>query len=518
MSEPTESGKRNHFSLFVIVSMSGAAVLAIELLGTRILGPFYGVSLFLWSALITVTLAALSAGYAVGGRIADRKGTMRGLAFILAAAGVWICLIPLLRRPVILIVEPLGLRLTVLIAALILFFPPLMLLGMVSPWAVKLRTSALTEVGRSVGNLYAVSTIASVIAAILTGFVLIPGIAVSRLILGIGAFLLLAALIAAMSGGKKTAKVAAVTLILFLCAAAAAILTSASPAATGNATVLASDQSPYAEITVVEYKEAKFLLIDGSIHTFTDAGSGDNLFPYVNVLDIPRFMFRDAGRALLIGLGGGSVARRMSIFQWHVDGVEIDPVVVRFAGEHFGLKPDDAVVHEMDGRNFLRRTNDTWDMIILDAFGSGTVPFHLITKEMMELVSRCLRPGGIVAVNVLTVGWKSDMVRSTAATLETCFENVIALPIAEPPNTLGNVIILAAHRPLELRNELDRPYSRFSEEYDMNHAWDNRFKPDTGNALVFTDDRNPVDLWGERINLVDRRHLREYFRDAGFSW
>ncbi len=157
-------------------------------------------------------------------------------------------------------------------------------------------------------------------------------------------------------------------------------------------------------------------------------------------------------------------------------------------------------------------------MIILDAFGSGAVPFHLITEEMMELVSRRLRPGGIVAVNVLTVGWKSDIVLSTAATLETVFDEIVVLPIPEPPNTLGNVIILAAHRPLELRTELDRPYSRFSEEYDMNHAWENRFRPDTENALIFTDDRNPVDLWGERINVVDRRHIRDYFRDAGFSW
>jgi len=518
MSEPAARGRHGHLALYMIVSMSGAAVLAVELLGTRILGPFYGVSLFLWSALITVTLAALSAGYAVGGRIADRRGTMKGLALILAAAGVWICLIPLLRHPVILLVEPLGLRFTVLIAAMILFFPPLMLMGMVSPWAVKLRTSALSEVGRSAGNLYAISTIASVIAAVLTGFVLIPAIAVSRLILGIGAFLLLAALIAALSGRKNRARASAIPLSLLIGAVIAAVLVPGTPAATGDATIIAGGQSPYAEITVVEYREARFLLIDGSIHTFTDAESGDNLFPYVNVLDIPRFMFRDAGRALLVGLGGGSVAKRLSIFQWHVDAIEIDPLVVQYASDHFGLGPDDAVIHEMDGRKFLIDTDDMWDMIILDAFGSGAVPFHLITVEMMELVSRSLRPGGIVAVNVLTVGWKSEMVRSTAATLETCFRNVIALPIPEPPNTLGNVVILAAHRPLELRRELDRPYSRFSEEYDMNHAWDNRFRPDTENALVFTDDRSPVDLWGERINLVDRRHIRDYFRDAGFSW
>jgi spermidine synthase len=518
MSETVDGGRRGYLPLYGIVSMSGAAVLALELLGTRILGPFYGVSLFLWSALITVTLAALSAGYAIGGRIADRKGSMKGLALILAAAGVWICLIPLLRRPVIILVEPLGLRLTVLVAATILFFPPLALMGMVSPWAVKLRASTLSEVGRSAGDLYAVSTVASVMAALLTGFVLIPGIAVSRLIFGIGAFLLLAAIIAVLSTGKTGARASVIPLVLFLGAVAAAALMPGIPSAAGSAEVIETGQSPYGEINVVEYREARFLLIDGSIHTFTDAESGDNLFPYVNVLDIPRLMFKDSGRALLIGLGGGSVARRLSIFQWHVDAVEIDPLVVRYAYDHFGLRTGDAVIHEMDGRRFLIETDDMWDLIILDAFGSGAVPFHLITEEMLELVSRRLRPGGIVALNVLTVGWKSEIVRSTAATLETSFRNVIALPIPEPPNTLGNVVLLAAHRPLELRSVLDRPYSRFSEEYDINHAWDNRFRPDTGNALVFTDDRNPVDLWGERINLVDRRHIREYFRDAGFSW
>ena len=254
MNEKSTVAKRSHIFLYVIVSMSGAAVLAIELLGTRVLGPFYGVSLFLWSALISVTLAALSAGYALGGRIADRRGTLKGLAFILAAAGVWICIIPLLRHPVILLLEPLGLRITVLLAATILFFPPLMLLGMVSPWAVKLKTSSLSEVGRSAGNLYAISTIASVAAALLTGFVLIPGFAVSRLILGIGAFLLLASLIAILSDRARTARSTVVTLVLFLAAAAGVMMIRAVPTATGSATVLASGQSPYAEINIVEYK------------------------------------------------------------------------------------------------------------------------------------------------------------------------------------------------------------------------------------------------------------------------
>src|SRR5580765_1394123 len=137
----------NRFALYVVVSLSGACVLAIEILGTRLLGPWYGVSLFLWSALISVTLAALSAGYALGGAWADRGITGGKLAVPLAVAGVWMLAVPWLREPVIAVSQHWGLRAAVLAAATVLFFPPLLLLGMVSPAAIRLRASSLEEVG-----------------------------------------------------------------------------------------------------------------------------------------------------------------------------------------------------------------------------------------------------------------------------------------------------------------------------------------------------------------------------------
>ncbi|MCB9503788.1 MAG: fused MFS/spermidine synthase [Deferribacteres bacterium] len=145
--------------LYVVVSMSGASVLALEILGTRILGPFYGVSLFLWSALITVTLAALSVGYLLGGHWADKGATFSRLYALLILAGLWFILIPWIKYPVLLLLEPFGLRVAVLFASVILFFIPLALLGMVSPYALKLKTHNLGEVGRSAGTLYAVSTL-----------------------------------------------------------------------------------------------------------------------------------------------------------------------------------------------------------------------------------------------------------------------------------------------------------------------------------------------------------------------
>ena len=203
-----------HLSLYLVVFIGGASVLAIEILGTRVLGPFYGVSLFLWSALITVTLAALSLGYAVGGCWADRGANFSKLALILTGAGLWLLMTPWIKRPVLDLVEPAGLRIAVLAASSILFFVPLALLGMISPYAIRLKAKNLDEVGRTAGNLYAVSTVASVVAALLTGFVLIPNVGVSRLILLIGVFLLLGALIALLAGRESRGMVVVVLIMM----------------------------------------------------------------------------------------------------------------------------------------------------------------------------------------------------------------------------------------------------------------------------------------------------------------
>lgn len=508
------SGTEPRWLLYLVVSIGGAAVLTLEILGTRILGPYYGVSLFLWSALITVTLSALSVGYAVGGKVADRKASMSRLGVILALAGLWSVLIPVMKMSVIWITGALSLRPGVMTAALILFFPPLFLLGMVSPFAIKLRTVSLDEVGRSAGNLYAVSTVASVVAAILTGFVLIPNVGVSRLTVITGVALLLAGALCCVMDKRRVGKTVILAVFFFAFAVAAPFVLIAPGMVSCDDSLVAFEQSPYAELRVVDYMNARFLLIDGAIHTFTDISSNESLFQYVNVIEIPRLMFDKPGDMLLVGLGGGSLARNFTRAGWKVDAVEIDPVVTRFAYEYFGLKPGDANVYTMDGRRYLRETKKKYDLIILDAFGSGSVPFHLVTAEAFEIAASRLKTGGILAMNLQSIGWKSTLVKSVVATLETCFSSQLVLPIAEPPNKLGNIILLASNRQLEISGGLPVPESRFAAEYDRTHAWDNSFVPGTDGVSVLTDEHNPVDLWSEQINLVERRELIEYFKDS----
>jgi hypothetical protein len=151
----------------------------------------------------------------------------------------------------------------------------------------------------------------------------------------------------------------------------------------------------------------------------------------------------------------------------------------------------------------------------MDAFGSSSIPFHLVTEESFGLIASRLKDNGIFAINIEVVGWKDPIVTSLATTLKQHFNEVLALPISEPPNTLGNVVLLGSRsRHLDFPDEmLGRAIDYLRDTYmhwyilQLNHAWDNRFDPETDSNLILTDDLNPVDVRAEEINNIERKQL-----------
>jgi spermidine synthase len=506
----------NRNLLTVVIALAGASTLALEIVGTRILGPWYGVSLDLWSALIATTLAALALGYWLGGRLADRGANARGLAGVLALAGVWTLALPWMVGPLVHAAAPLGLRSAMLTLAVVLFGPPLVLLGMVGPLAIRLSARSLEEVGRVAGNVFAISTLASVVAALATGFWLIPTLGVRGLTLLVGAAVLFAAGIALFSGRRGAERV-----IGLLLAMGATVLvprhaarTEASALVT-RGTTRAFVESPYAELRVVDTGGLRYLLIDGGAHTIEVIESELSRHPYVAAASVLTDAFPQPGRALIVGLGGGSLAKLYQRAGWTVDAVEIDSAVTRLAVQEFGLAPFHARVYHADGRRYLATARTTYDLIVFDAYGSASIPFHLVTREAFALAKARLNPGGILALNVEAVGWHHPLVESLGSTLMTSFAHVVALPIAEPPTTIGNVIVAASDRAIEVPDSLlGDVVASLPDEYDhwrvvtRRHAWDNRFEPGA-RGLVLTDDKNPADLWSQEINLVARRQLAE---------
>ena len=365
------------------------------------------------------------------------------------------------------------------------------------------------------------------VSALATGFWLIPSVGVARLTQLIGAALLAAAALAWVAARREGARSLAApsSLLAVFAVAGAAVGLARAPRSGAASSVVAFEESPYAEIRVVDRNEKRFLLIDGGIHTIVDPTTWETYFAYVPVIDLVRNFFDAPGRLLLIGLGGGSVAKTFSDAGWRVDAVEIDPAIARIAREQFGLESGDAEIHTMDGRAFLLAHDRQFDAIVLDAFGSSSIPFHLVTEEVFDLIAARLAPNGMLAINIEAVGWTDPIVAAFAETLRGSFAHVAALPTAEPPSELGNLILLASARPIDFpEDRLDRPFELLSQPYrhwcsvQRNHAWDNRFVPESGGVRPFTDDRNPVDVMAERINLAARRSLHAKAELRGAAW
>lgn len=183
----------------LIVFLTGCIVMSFEILGSRILAPHFGNDIFVWGSLIGVFLSGLTMGYWGGGRLADYITDLRCFAMLLLVPGVILCLLPLYYDPVNYLIfdSNLGIRLEPLLASMILFFSPSVFMGAVIPYAIKLQVKKLDLLGTQVGNLYAISSIGSIVGTILTSFYLITWFGVRRIILGEGIILVLMAIIVA---------------------------------------------------------------------------------------------------------------------------------------------------------------------------------------------------------------------------------------------------------------------------------------------------------------------------------
>lgn len=182
--------------IHIIVFCCGGLVMSFEILGSRVLAPNFGTTIFVWGSLISTFLAGLSAGYYLGGKYADRNPSARKLAGIITAPAALLLAFPLYSDPVAdwIFMQDLGMRLSPLLASVLLFFLPSIFLGAVSPYTARLMICSLNTSGKTIGSLYALSTFGSIVGTLLTSFYLITVAGVKLLIFAHGVALLLLAL------------------------------------------------------------------------------------------------------------------------------------------------------------------------------------------------------------------------------------------------------------------------------------------------------------------------------------
>ncbi|HVP40287.1 MAG TPA: fused MFS/spermidine synthase [Candidatus Saccharimonadales bacterium] len=460
--------------------------MVLEILGTRLIGPVYGTNLYVWSALIAVTLVSLSAGYWLGGRVSDRRPDP-GLFFLLfELAALLIALVPLVRAPVFGLTRGLGLRGGALASAALFLAAPLVVLGMLSPFAVRLAARMVEQVGRTAGRLYAVSTAGSLVGTLLTGFVLIPEFRVRTLFFGAAAVLLLPAVIYQAAASRRGLGAAGVAGLALGWAAAR-------PPATSSQ-VVEVRESAYSQIKVAQGGNFRALFLNGATQTIVDPATGRGLTTYPYLMADAAWRAAPQGRrALIVGLGGGLLPGLLETWGVRSTVLEIDPAMVEVAARDFGFDPRRARVAIGDGRRLLAADTARYDYILLDAFAGEQVPIHMLTSEMMEVVDRHLAPRGVVVLNYVGYrdGPEARPLRSVARTIAARFPWIRVLPCGTPGRFGGNVLV--AGRAPVVPAEGPRPF-RVPAFVDSQLAAA-RPLPLRGPGTLLTDDYNPLDLW-----------------------
>src|SRR5262249_5314398 len=402
-------------TIYAVAFVTGAIVMSFEMLGSRYLNPYFGSGIYTWAALISTVLTALSAGYFLGGTLADRIPSPAALALTVIAGSAYLLAMPSFAQAVLefVLAGVDDVRAGSLISALALMFLPVTLLGMYSPFAIRLLLPSAQRSGRVSGAVYGVSTAGAIVGTLGTTFLLIPAIGARAITLTLGAVGLIAGLallaLPRRQAGAPLLILAPAPLAAPVGRADGLIDESVRAAALNRADGrIAHLETEYNDIFITKRRDQLVMSFQVKGFDYTEsvvnlADPDDLPLPYARVMTIAVVYPSAPRNILMLGLGGGSIATYLGRFlpEAAITTVEVDPGVIAAAKVHFGLRETDRVRYRAgDGRIFLNRDHERYDLILLDAYRGGYVPFHLLTREFYALVRQRLAPGGAAAFNV----------------------------------------------------------------------------------------------------------------------
>lgn len=466
-----------------LVFFTSAAVLVIEILAARLLAPYLGVSLEVFTGIIGVILAGISIGAWLGGRAADRTDPFRLPGPLLVVGGLTALASPL-------IIDFIGPSLTIdavtiVFASAVGFFLPAAILSAVSPVIVKIQLASLDETGRIVGTYSAIGTAGAILGTFATGFVLIASFPTRPIILVLGAALTLSGVIISATRNSWT----------LLSVGGAALLAFALVAFSGPCEY----ETAY-HCAIVEVDETnptgRTLLLDRLRNSYVDVEDPTHLeFRYIGLMaDIIAEEAPD-GALNVVSIGGGGFTMPGYINHTRPGStntvLEIDSKLVEIGREHLALTDDIDVIVD-DARTSLRDVADnSTDVVVGDAYSGASVPWHLTTVEYVEEIGRVMKPDGVYVLNVIDYNDR-DFVRSEARTLGEVFPEVVLFAPESyiSGNGGGNYILVASDDPIDVDVIESRLRQRGSSENGIEGADLDAF---IGDGFVLTDDFAPVD-------------------------
>jgi len=438
----------NKNKLFTISFVEGASVMAAEICGAKLLAPFFGSSLYVWSSVMAITLGGLASGYFLGGKLSKRDNKENTLLYVLIAAVCCLCLMPFNTTVFLITASHLSLIPAVIISVLFLLFPTMICMGATSPLIISILTHNANESGENSGKIYAVSTVGGILATFLCGFYLIPNLGVQLSLIGFAIALGLAAMFLIL---KKKSKVSGSILLFVISLALYGFVNSKS----NRFTVFKSEgilgkleireEPSYSNESVIIRK----LLINNIIQTEMQIDTKQSVSDYVRLIE-KNLLYLPKGKALILGLGGGVVANLFQQYHYDVTTVEFDSRIIDMAKQFFYLS-DSVKTVSADARYYINNCKDKYNIILFDVFKAEEQPSHVITKESLVKLKTMLDTNGIVLINThgYLIGEKGLGTQCMLATLKQAGFDIKICTFSEVEK-YRNLLIVASLKPIDV--------------------------------------------------------------------
>lgn len=496
--------------IYLTAFFCGMSVMAVELSATRLLAPYFGASMIVWTVTIGIIMISMSLGNVIGGRAADRYNSKNRLFSRIWLASLWIAVIPLVGKYIVAVsvlalmwILPQNLLIAgTVISCLVIFSFPLIILGMVSPYLVKFGIKNMEESGKTTGRIYALSTIGSIIGTFIPTFLTIPFIGTNKTFLVFAFLLNLICLYYFITQNKRIIRTALSGSIIL----ALVFSPIGNSYAFWKKTVL-EEESLYNYLQVAENNNSVILSTNvafgvQSIYMKNSLLTG---LYYDYAITAPFFIrdmtFDKSLDLLILGLGTGTYAKMCKRFfpATHTTGVEIDSKIVDLSKAYFGLKDDEADIHINDGRTFLSGGDaGKYDVILLDAYHDISIPFHMATLEFFKEVKSHLKENGLIILNInMRSQENNEIIDYLTQTLKQCMNKVYLYKI----NTITNTLVYAS----DDINCYDNFISN-TDGIDQSHPLYRSIRYVKDNIreihearLTLTDDMAPVEIMGQKV-------------------
>lgn len=463
------------------VAVSGVVSMGLEIVAGRVLAPRFGSTIYTWGSIIGISMLALSLGYLHGGRTSS-SASVKDLERYLVYTSAYILFVLFAGESLLTASAgiPVDARYASIIPVTLLFGPPTYFLGYISPYAAQLSSKATK--GEASGHFYAVGTAGSILGAFGTTFLLVPNFSVDTIYLMFGTLSVLPVLF-----GSRDLKQLAPLIVV-----AAGFLALQTPAVNDN--VVYSDSTVYQELEVRDSAGVRTLYLDGQPQSAIYLNGSGYPWGYLDYFHIPLALNNDTEDVLFIGGGGFVGPQEFAERGYDVDAVELDPGVVKAAENYFNLTESENLdVYTQDGRDFLQQTDQEYDVVYLDAYRKSKVPFHLTTKEFMELAYKKTGENGILMSNIIstTSGPGSKFAKSQSATMKEVYNSLYFFP-TQNTDLAQNIELMAMKNDRLRQEDLQRRVKSY-EARNLSDEVSMLRQIDTSGAQILTDDYAPVD-------------------------